>query len=425
MGKLRLPVRLYVIAAIALAAGALVLSPFAPDLRGSADPLLVGALLFVATAAQVQVVHVNVKRKISVGDTPLFAAVLTVTPPAALAIAAISTFAGLRVATKQPLYNLLFNAAGTVLTTAAAAWTLRALSPAGLLVDPLAIAASAAAFYLVKTFLTDGVIALQLRRDPVRGWWAAHRGDLTYHGALYLLGVLAAITATEQVWTLALFLVPVALVLIALREATRLRRRTKDAIVELADLIDRRDRYTFGHSQRVADHANKVARRLRLSPERIDLITEAARMHDIGKVSVPDRILKKPASLEAHEWTEMRKHCEASHRFLASLPDFADGAELVLSHHERVDGAGYPRGLRGDELPLEASIIAVCDAFDAMTSDRVYRPALTWDAVLAELRGGRGTQWQERAVDALLELVTERAVAPHATPLAAAAAAAD
>ena len=420
MRKLRLPVRLYVIATVALAALVLGLSALAPDLRGSPDPLLLAGLLLVATAAQVQVVHVSVKRKISVGDTALFAAVLLVTPPAALAIAAISTLAGLRVATKQPLYNLLFNASGTVLTAAAAAWVLRALSPAGLLEEPLAIAASAVAFYLVKTLLTDGAIALQLRRDPVRGWWAAHRGDLTYHGALYLLGVLAAISAREQVWTLALFLVPVALVLIALRETTRLRRRTKDAIVELADMIDRRDRYTYGHSQRVAEHASKVARRLRLSAERVDLITEAARMHDIGKVSVPDRILKKPAALDAHEWSEMRDHCEASHRFLASLPDFADGAELVLSHHERVDGSGYPRRLCGDELSLEASIIAVCDAFDAMTSDRVYRPALPWGAVLSELRGGRGSQWHERAVDALLELVQESTIVPHSVPLVAA-----
>jgi HD-GYP domain-containing protein (c-di-GMP phosphodiesterase class II) len=214
-----------------------------------------------------------------------------------------------------------------------------------------------------------------------------------------------------------LFLVPLGLVLLALRETTRLRQRTRSAIVELADLIDQRDPYTYGHSQRVAEHAQKVAKKLRLQPERVDLITEAARMHDIGKISTPENILKKPAALNQYEWAEMRKHCEQGHRFLATLPDFADGAELVLSHHERVDGTGYPRALRGVELALEASIIGVCDAYDAMTSDRVYRPALSHDRVLAELRAGRGAQWHEKAVDALLDLVDDRVILPYAAAM--------
>jgi HD-GYP domain-containing protein (c-di-GMP phosphodiesterase class II) len=333
----------------------------------------------------------------------------------------VSTFIGLRFATKQPLYNRLFNAAGTVLTAGAAAWVARSLAGAKpLLEDPVAIAAGAATFYLVKTFLTDGVIALQLRRDPIRGWWANHRIDVFHHAALYLLGILAAISAERQIWTVVLFVAPVGLILLVLRETTRLRRRTKDAIIQLADLIDQRDPYTYGHSQRVAEHSQRVARQLRMPAERVELITEAARMHDIGKITTPEHILKKPAALDAREWSEMRKHCESGHNFLRSLPDFTDGAELVLSHHERVDGCGYPRQLKGIDLPLEASIIAVCDAYDAMTSDRVYRPALPHDRVVRELRMGRGTQWHEKAVDALLQLVDDRTIVPYVTPMPAA-----
>src|SRR5262245_31336345 len=143
-------------------------------------------------------------------------------------------------------------------------------------------------------------------------------------------------------------------------------------------------------------------------------------MHDIGKIRTPDHILKKTAALNAFEWAEMLKHCEQGHRFLASLPDFSDGAELVLSHHERVDGAGYPRQLRGFDLAIEASIIGVCDAYDAMTSDRVYRTALSPERVLSELRAGRGTQWHEKAVDALLELLEESTIRPYVTPIPAA-----
>lgn len=412
MRKLRLPVRLYVTAVIAAAGLALGLTPFMPT-RGSLDPWLLGSLFIVATVANLRVVHVSAKTKITVGGAAVFAAVLTAAPVAAMAIGALSTFIGLTFATKQPLYNRLFNASGTLLAAAATAWFHHAFARgSGLLDDPLMLAVSAVMYYLIKASVTDIVVALQTRRDPIRAWWPGHRRDVFHHGALYLLGILAAISAERQTWSLALFLVPMALILLALREATRLRQHTKDAIIELADLIDQRDPYTYGHSQRVAEHAARVARHLRLPAERIEVVTEAARMHDVGKVSTPDHVLKKPGPLSAHEWDEMHKHCDAGHSFLQRIPDFVEGADLVLSHHERVDGTGYPRGLRGIDLPLEASIIAVCDAYDAMTSDRVYRPALPYQRVVAELKAGSGTQWHVRAVDALLELMEQGAIVP-------------
>ncbi len=418
MGKLRLPVRLYVLAVIASAVVAFAATPFMPS-GGSLDPFLIVSFFAVATIANFRVVHVTAKTKITVGGAAVFAAVLTTAPVAAMAIGALSAFIGLSVATKQPLYNRLFNASGTAVAAAAAAWLHRALATGpGLLDDPVALVVSAATYYLVKAEITDIVIALQTHRDVVRSWWPEHRRDVFHHAALYTLGVLAAVSAERQVWSLALFLVPMALVLLALREATRLRQHTKEAIIELADLIDQRDPYTYGHSQRVAEHAARVAKHLRLPAERVELITEAARMHDVGKVTTPDHVLKKPGPLDDHEWHEMHKHCDAGHHFLQRIPDFSDGAEIVLSHHERVDGRGYPRGLFGVDLPIEASIIAVCDAYDAMTSDRVYRQALPHHKVLGELRAGRGTQWHEKAVDALLDLITNGAVQP-ASPRAA------
>lgn len=419
MGKLRLPVAIYVLSIIAAGVVAFAATPFMPT-GGSLDPLLLIAFFLVATIANFRVVHVSAKTKITVGGSAVFAAVLTVVPAAAMAVAALSTFIGLSVATKQPLYNRLFNASGTVVAAAAAAWLQRGFARGpGLLDDPVILALSAATYYLVKTAITDIVVALQTRRDPVRSWWPVHRRDIFHHGALYLLGILAAISTERQTWSLALFLVPMALILLAFREATRLRQHTKDAIIELADLIDQRDPYTYGHSQRVAEHATRLARHLRLPQERVELITEAARMHDVGKVSTPDHVLKKPGPLNSSEWDEMHKHCDAGHHFLQRIPDFVDGADLVLSHHERVDGTGYPRGLRGVELPIEASIIAVCDAYDAMTSDRVYRSALPFQRVVAELRAGRGTQWHEKAVDGLIQLMESGVILPASSDAAA------
>lgn len=423
MRKLRWPVRIFVVAVLLTASATLALAAILPADGGSVDPVLILTFGIVATVANLQVVHVSAKSKVTVGGAAVFAAVLTLVPLAAMAIGGASVFVGLRFSTRQPLYNRLFNAAATVLAAGTAAVVYRSLAQgAALLEDPLAVVASAVTYYLVKVTITDVVVALQLHRDPVRGWWTDHRREIWHHAALYLLGILAAVAAERERWTLALFLVPIGLVLLALREATKLRQSTKSAIIELADLIDQRDPYTYGHSQRVAELSRQVARRLGLASERVDLITEAARMHDIGKVTIPDHILKKPGPLDSREWSEMRKHCESGHVFLHRLPDFSDGAELVLSHHERVDGSGYPRRLRGPELPLEASVIAVCDAYDAMTTDRVYRQALAPGTVLAELAAGSGTQWHTRAVDALLALVGDGALSIPAVPAPAATA---
>jgi len=225
--------------------------------------------------------------------------------------------------------------------------------------------------------------------------------------ALLVLGALAAIAAQAQPWTLVLFGVPMAIVLLTVRDSANVREQTKSAILELADLIDLRDPYTHGHSQRVAALAERLARRMRLEYAQVELIRDAARVHDIGKIGTNDMVLLKPGPLTEEEQREMRRHTEIGHRLLRRLPEFWEGAELVLSHHERHDGAGYPRGLRGDELPVEVSVISVADTYDAMTTDRPYRKGLAWEAVRAELIRQRGKQWREGAVDSLIEMIDE------------------
>jgi putative nucleotidyltransferase with HDIG domain len=273
--------------------------------------------------------------------------------------------------------------------------------------EPWAILLAAVTKYVVHTALVDVVVALQMRRNPLGGWWRLHRRLLPYEAALLLLGALGAIAAQSQPWTLLLFGVPMAVVLLTLRDSARVREQTKSAVLELADLIDLRDPYTHGHSQRVADLAERLAKRLKLEYTQVELIHDAARVHDIGKIGTNDVVLLKPGPLTEDEQREMRRHTEIGHRLLKRLPEFWEGAELVLSHHERHDGMGYPRGLKGDELPVEVSVISVADTYDAMTTDRPYRKGLAWDAVRAELLRQRGKQWRERAVDAFIEMIDE------------------
>jgi len=236
---------------------------------------------------------------------------------------------------------------------------------------------------------------------------------------LYLLGAIAAASAEGQPLTLVLFAVPMVAMLVTLRDSARVREQTRNAILELADLIDLRDPYTHGHSQRVASLAERLARRLKLQYSQVELIRDAARVHDIGKIGTNDMVLLKAGPLDPDEQAEMRRHVEIGHRLLRHLPEFWEGAELVLAHHERHDGKGYPRGLQGDELPLEVSVISVADTYDAMTSDRPYRRGMAWEQVRAELLRCRGTQWRETAVDAFVAMIEdERREASARRPIA-------
>jgi putative nucleotidyltransferase with HDIG domain len=179
----------------------------------------------------------------------------------------------------------------------------------------------------------------------------------------------------------------------------------------MADVVDRRDPYTFEHSQSVADHAVRTARRLRLPDKEVELIRLAARVHDLGKIAIPDEVLHKQGRLTEAEFELMKKHPQTGAEILAKFPEYKRGRELVLAHHERMDGLGYPRGLAGAAIALGARIIAVADSWDAMTSDRPYRKALASDVALGELLRGRGTQWDADVVDAFAETLAGQPVA--------------
>ena len=409
MARLRWPLRAYILAVLGAALVALPSSAaFRGDLR-AADTVLLALVTAMAAVGQLWPVHLSVKVKMTVDETATFAAGLLLGPFYAMVAAAASTLLALHFrGVRQRWYNRGFNAATSVLATGAAA-TVYAVFASGPLVarEPWAILLAALTKYVVHTALVDIVVALQVRRNPLVGWWSLHRRLLPYESALLVLGALAAIAAQAQPWTLVLFGVPMAIVLLTLRDSAAVREQTKSAILELADMIDLRDPYTHGHSKRVADLSERLAKRLKLEYSQVELIRDAARVHDIGKIGTNDLVLLKPGPLTDSEQQEMRRHAEIGHRLLKRLPEFWEGAELVLSHHERHDGKGYPRGLAGDELPVEVSVISVADTYDAMTTDRPYRKGLAWDVVRAELIRQRGKQWRERAVDAFIEMMDE------------------
>ena len=160
-------------------------------------------------------------------------------------------------------------------------------------------------------------------------------------------------------------------------------------VISLAEALDQRDPYTLRHSQTVARLCEMMARELNFDQHRIRRIRLAGILHDIGKIGVPDSILRKPGPLTDEEQTEMRRHPEIGARILSSS-ELEDIRSWIIAHHERPDGTGYPYGLTAKDIPLEASIVAIADAYEAMTSDRVYRLALQPEEVRRELHGTRG-----------------------------------
>ena len=174
------------------------------------------------------------------------------------------------------------------------------------------------------------------------------------------------------------------------------------AAASLAQAVDARDTYTGSHSERVSDLAARVARRIGLDAEHVELTRLAGSLHDLGKLAIPEEILRKPGALTDSERLVLERHPQIGFRMLDSL-GVDPVADLVLHHHERWDGAGYPDGLKREQIPLGARIIFVTDAYDAMTSDRIYRPKRSSEAALAELRRCAGTQFDPGIVAAFTE----------------------
>jgi diguanylate cyclase (GGDEF)-like protein/putative nucleotidyltransferase with HDIG domain len=172
-------------------------------------------------------------------------------------------------------------------------------------------------------------------------------------------------------------------------------------VLSLAEALDQRDSGTAKHSQTVGRYCELMAKELGLSEDRVERVRLAGVLHDIGKIGVPDSILRKPGPLTEEEMAQMRRHPELGARVLSSS-ELDDVRGWILAHHERPDGSGYPLGLSADRIPMEASILSVGDAYEAMTSDRVYRLALTPEHAREELLKGSGTQFEVTVVDALL-----------------------
>lgn len=271
--------------------------------------------------------------------------------------------------------------------------------------DILGLLLVGVAYFLVSTTLVVAVVSLT-SGVPFRYIWQTNFQGITWHQiSMACAGFLLAFLWMTQPWSIVLIVLPVAILRQALSLTALLETQTYEAIEALVDAIDARDPSTYQHSERVASYSRAIAEAMDLRQDEIERIAISARLHDLGKVGISDAWLYKAGPLSDEERAQFQRHAEIGADIVARFPVLGVERAMVRSHHERWDGRGYPDGLTSEQAPLGARIIGVADAFDAMTSDRPYRKALSFAEARRRLQAGVGTQFDPAVVAAALPVL--------------------
>jgi hypothetical protein len=381
----------------------------------SEQPGQVATLLALTIALQMFSVQVYGRGSVSVSAIGIVASAFLFDTGTAMAIAVFAATAQW-IRSRCELYKAVFDAANYALAAAAASvvfhavggWRLPAAALAG-----LAYAAVNNGFLCLAMSLSE--------RTPWTTIWFERFHWARFHFALFGPVALAATVAYEQIGTAGLvaFTLPPALMILSVRQyLTRtteaveeirlanqnLRRANKDTIAALSRSMEAKDLYTGGHTERVAAVAVGIARHLGFKDEDLEAIEIGALLHDIGKIGIPESVLRKPGPLDDQEWELIKTHPVISDYILSELDLHPFVRQCARSSHERIDGTGYPDRLAGEDIPLPARIVLVADALDALTSTRSYRAARPMIGALAEIRAHTGTQFCPQVVAALEEL---------------------
>ncbi len=382
--------------------------------------------LMVALADLFPIVMPGEMGEISVSAAVFIASAILFGPQVAIWIAFLGTLAGeicyRLVILKRPWNRVPFNVSMAVIllgTVSVVYYLVADTSPAHLnsLRDLLALILAGFIYYTLSDLLLSVVIALD-QGFPVLTVWRITLRDAAWHNVTMIpLGAIFALLWTVAPWSIALALLPLLTVRRSMALVRESLEQTRQALIALADTIDARDSSTYQHSQRVAEYAEMTARQMRLPYDEVELIVTSARLHDLGKIGMDNAMLYKPGPLSSEEREEFQRHPSIGESLVGYFPAFGAGRDIVRHHHEHFDGRGYPNGKENEEIPLGARILAVADAYDAMTSDRPYRSAMSKETAIARLKAASGTQFDPQVVEAFLTALArkeeERRYMPH------------
>ena len=382
-------------------------------------------LAAVALVAERQPVRITPNTEITFAVLPMLFAAVVYGPLDAMAVGVVGLLADFR----APHVRWLIWTSMRALAAGAAGLVAAALLPLNPGVDELIIAVVAAALTEALVDSGLGAVTVAVRgTGSYRAFLRSVQPLLISSLAVYVPAIVVLAYAYWQAteWTVLLFFAPG----FAAQSLYRLYRQQRQAAEELAAAnirlqranlsfatalvatLDARDRYTAGHSAAVAVYARDIADRMSLSPAEQQLAHLCGLVHDIGKIGLPPGLLEKPGALTLDERRQMEKHSEIGERILAKVDDYAEIATIVRHHHERVDGEGYPDRIVGDDIPLISRIIAVADAYNAMTSDRPYRDAMPSRVARLRLAQAVGSQF-DTSVVAAFEAILATATAEY------------
>lgn len=346
------------------------------------------------------------------------AAVVLYGPAWAALVTAISALPSLLDKERPEWWRFVLNTSQTVFSTLIAGELFlllqgTPLSLSGIQAVPRmvpALVAAAVVGILVNALLLSASAAIIFRQQFKKIWVDVFAWALPSQIALGFAGVAIAAIVQAVGWAASLlFVLPLLLARQTYQQSVKLREAYADTVSSLVAALEAKDVYTKGHSVRVAEYTVMIAEAMGFSPDRVRRIEQAALLHDLGKVGVSRRVLSKEARLTDEEYAEIKRHPDIGAHIVADVPYLADLVPIIEHHHERFDGRGYGGGAAGRDIPLEARILAVADSYDAMTSARPYRGAMSHEVALQELRDCCGTQFDPEAV-AAFEVGYERAL---------------
>jgi HD-GYP domain-containing protein (c-di-GMP phosphodiesterase class II) len=355
---------------------------------------------------------------VSVSAAFCFAAGLTVGPLLGGLVGALAYALDGIIARRQPIKTIV-NSAGMGLSTIVSGALYFELAdpeqtPIGSYQNLLAAVLAAAVYTLINSGSLALIVAPVMGVSPVQMWRINTAGLHVELLTVATLGSLVPVLTRENPLSVILLVVPLLLgPQRAFKGIKQAHHETRVAMEGLAEALERRDPYTYRHSSRVTEHVRTILGAMPQIPRpTAEAIVAAAHVHDLGKVGSRDGSLKKPGELSDEERREIQQHAAIGAEIVSRLEAYKLSVDSIRHHHERWDGTGYPEGLEGERIPLGARIIAVADAFDAMTSERVYRAALPVDEAFAELAKGRGKQFDPQIVDLFQTAYQNRVVDP-------------
>lgn len=361
----------------------------------------------LALAAELLPVYLQSQTAISMSFVPIYAVILLSSPLLATLVAFLAAFLG---TLKSKWYASLFNGAQYAISVLLSGLVFERLGGYDFHWNEplfyLAVGISIVAFFLCNLLLVLSVVSLTSGVSLVTLWKRDISGILFQYFALFPFSLLLYLMYDYVGYVgIALFFLPLLVARYSFKLFVETKRMHLELLQALTEAVDAKDPYTRGHSSRVAQLALKIADCLHLSGKQKEIIEYAAILHDVGKIGIADSIITKPGRLSPEEYRVVQEHPLIGYRIVKDIDFLKNVAEVILAHHERCDGKGYPYGRKIEEVPLEARIIAVADVFDALTSERPYRPAYGIEEAIAVMENEEEGHFDPQVLSALKKVI--------------------